>query len=177
MGALDIALFHEDALANHFQVILPAWPGVLNIEQTTIRILNCSIPEDVINTYDITKNGQTAKRPSGIEGIDKTFSFTYRADKYWQVYKGITAWMNFIRGIRTGSMGLDAIPLSGGPSTFRFPISIQTIDSNGVLTGGSWTFEGAWPTGNGSVDFDENNGDPIEITATFDFLYPNYPTV
>jgi hypothetical protein len=176
MGKLDVALYHEDALANHFQVVLPAFPGVLDVTQTSIRVLNCSIPENIINTYDITKGGQTAKRPSGIEGIDKTFSFTYRADKYWLVYKGITAWMNFIRDIRQGTSSPDAIPITGGPSTFRFPITVQTLDANDALTGGNWLFEGAWPTSNGTVDLDENNGDPIEITATFDFLYPNFPT-
>lgn len=175
MSALDIVMLHDDALANHFQAVLPAFPGVQDLTQSSVRILSFDIPEITIDNYDITKRGLKATRPNGIEGTDKTFSFTYRADKYWKVYKGITAWMNFIRDIRTGETNPDATPISGGPSTFRFPITVQTLDANDVLTGANWAFEGCYPTGNGSISFDENNGDPIEITATFSYLYADFP--
>ncbi len=118
MGALEIVTYQEDALANHYFMVLPAFPGVVDMQQTNFRILNVDIPEKVIDTYEVTHGGKKATRPSGVIGTANEFSFSYRADKYMKVYRGFMAWMEYIQSSQTGTGMGDAVPLVGGPSLF-----------------------------------------------------------
>ncbi len=175
MGALEIVTYQEDALANHYFMVLPAFPGVVDMQQTNFRILNVDIPEKVIDTYEVTHGGKKATRPSGVIGTANEFSFSYRADKYMKVYRGFMAWMEYIQSSQTGTGMGDAVPLVGGPSPIRVPITIQTAEADKVPNGNLWQFNGCFPTSHGAVTFDENSGDPIEVSVTMaclDIVYP-----
>ena len=156
-------------------IIIPSFPNVLQLANLNMRILTASIPEQIIGTYDITKRGKKMTRPSGVSEQDKTFSFTYRVDKYFQVYQGISQWLAYIQNPMTMAMASDSGLLGvGGPSTFRVPIIIQGLDTNDIITN-IWSFTGCWPSSQDGVDFNEEGGDPIVKTVTMQYINLYYP--
>lgn len=174
--SLEIQMFQEDALANHFIYVIPTFPGMIDLINTNLRVINTEVPEKVITTYDITYAGRKGTRPSGLIGTTNQFTFTYRADKYMRVYKGFMAWMELIQNSKT-ALGLgDAVPFIGGPSLIRIPITLQTAEANKIPNGTGWTFNGCYPTSHGALSFDENSGDPLEVSVTMDFIDIKYPT-
>jgi len=176
INSLDnLLLLGEDALTNHFMVIIPAFPNVVQLANLNMRILTTNIPGQTIETYDIVKRGKKATRPSSMSGQEKTFTFTYRVDKYFQVYQGISQWLAFIQNPITMAMASDSGLLgTGGASTYRVPIIVQGLDTNDVLTN-VWTFTGCYPSEQDEIGFDENSSDPIEKTVTMNFINLYYP--
>ena len=175
--SLELTLFTEDALSNHFYAVIPTFPGVTDMVNTNLRILNVDIPPKVIDTYQVVKNGRKADRPSGISGSATSFTFTYRADKYMKVYKGFSAWMELIQNSQTG-LGLgDAVPITGGISPIRVPIIVGTAEAGQIPSGTLWTILGAYPTEHGAITFDENSGDPLEVSVTMSYIDIVYPIV
>lgn len=177
MGSLEIVTFQEDALANHFLMTIPTFPGVTDLVDTNIRVTSVDIPDTVIETYTITKGGRKLTRPSGIVGNPNEITLNYRIDKYMKVYKGFNAWKELIQNSLTG-IGLlgDALPVTGGPSQYRVPITVQTFapdpkgGSDGVPLGTSWLFLGAYPSSHGAFTFDEESGDPLTASLTLQFI-------
>ena len=170
--------FGEDALQNHFQIIIPPHPGIGNILNLNARVLSVSIPDQTIETYTITKKGKTFTRPSGVSGQGNEFSFTYRPDKYFETYKAISRWMNLIQDTTTGLMPLSDSGLAGigGPSLYRVPITVLGMDANNIITG-TWLFTGAYPVTQSGLDFSEDSGDPFEVTVTMNYVTITYPIV
>jgi hypothetical protein len=161
----------DDALQNQFQVIIPAFPNVINIGYTNIRVLSISIPELAMGTYEIPFGTDRFTKPSGKNETTKEFSISFRIDKYWQVYNGMRQWHGLIFNQDTGAVSSDAGNDGlGGLSPLRVPITVQTIDSNNTLTGGEWIFEGCWPSTVGGFDFSQDVGDPITIDTTFQYV-------
>lgn len=161
----------DDALQNQFQIVIPAFPNVINIAGTNLRVTNVSIPELTVGTYENQYQTDRVVKPSGKNETPKEFSFTFRADKYWQVYNGFSLWHGLIINQETGAMASDAGNDGlGGLSPLRVPVIVQSIDSNGTLTGFEKTFEGSWPSIVGGFDFTFDSGDPIVIDVTMQFL-------
>ena len=154
--------FTEDALANQFQIIMPPFPGVTDLQQTILRIKSIDIPEYSIATYEITKKGSKFTRRSGVSEMPTEFSFTYRVDKNYDVYKGIIRWMQTCRDSTTGVMLPEA--------AVRFPITVQPIDSADNLLSGGWVMEGCFPSSHDGISFDEESGDPLEASVTMQML-------
>lgn len=175
-GVLEIQSFQEDALSNHFLLSIPSFPGVSDIYQTNLRVITIDLPEKVIETYEIIHGGRKMTRPSGISGTSNQFSFTYRADKYMDVYKGFCQWAEYVHDSQTGLSLGDAVPLVGGPSLIRVPIKVSTAEADKVPNGTEWTFNGCYITSHGGLTFDENSGDPIEVSGTMDFIDVVWPT-
>jgi hypothetical protein len=178
MGGLlldTMALFGEDALSNHFQMIIPSFPNVLQLPNLNMRVLSVEIPDQTIDTYDLTKRGKKFSRPSGLSEQEKTFTFTYRVDKYFQVYQGISQWLAYIQNPVTLAMASDSGPLgAGGPSTYRVPIIINGLDTNDIITN-VWTFTGCFPTTQDGISFEEESSDPIIKSVTMSYINLYYP--
>lgn len=175
-STLDIlSTFGSDSLTNNFNVIIPTFPNVLALANLNMRIKTFEIPPQAIGFYEITKRGKKLTRPSGLSEQDNEFTFTYRSDKYFQVYNSISQWMSFIQNPTNMSMASDSGPLgAGGASEFRVPIIVNGLDTNNVITN-TWVFTGCWPSNQDGITFDEESGDPIEVTVTMQYITPVFP--
>lgn len=178
-------LFHSgaDALANHYSIILPTSISQLAgvTDQLTLRIKTVDIPDKTIATYDITKRGRTFSRPSGNNEQERDVTFTFRPDKKLKTYKALTNWMNYIQNNETMFMASDAgVDGEGGVSTYRANLEVWSIDSldndNYAGTPNSiWTLVGAFPTSVGGLSFDDESGEPFDVSVTlncFNIIYP-----
>jgi hypothetical protein len=175
--SLEIMLMQEDALANHHIMNIPTFPGMTDLVNTNLRIITTEVPDKQIDTYEVTYGGRKATRVSGIVGTANEITFSYRADKYMHVYKGFMAWMELIQSSQTATGLGDAVPIVGGPSLFRVPITLQTAEADQVPSGTTWVFNGAFPSSHGAVTFDQNSGDPLEVSCTLQFIDILYPVI
>jgi hypothetical protein len=172
-----LMLFGEDALQNHYNVIIPAFPNVLALESFNLRVISFELPAQTISTYDIVKRGKKFQRPSGVSEQEKTFTIEYRVDKYYQTYNAIAQWLGYIQNPSSIAMGSDSGLLgAGGLSTFRIPMLVQGLDTNNIITN-LWSFTGCFPTEQASISFSEESGDPITVSLTFSYANIYYPGV
>ena len=162
-----IAKLGDDALKNLFDMILPPFPGAIDPISTNFRIQNFTIPATGVETYEIHWKTQKMTKPSGKVTMDNSFSFSFRVDKYWEIYNGLKNWKNIIADTRYGTMTPDNIK---GVSAIRVPIVIISSDANGIPTGGKWIFEGSFIKELGEVAFDYTSGEPIEVDVTMNYM-------
>lgn len=172
--------YSEDALANHFQFVIPVFPGSGNVlEEINSRLKTISIPEQSHEVYDIWANGKKATRPVGVTAMPNEFTATFRESKDFRVHKAFLTWKNRAFNSATGEMSSDAgLNGLGGTSTYRVPLTCLVVDANKVVQNISWVFNGAFVTSVSEVSFDEASGDALETTVTFNFidmytLFPN----
>lgn len=171
-----------DALANHFQVIIPPPPGVGSVTQTAnlnLRVLSIDIPAQAVETYEIRKRGRKLTRPSGISEQELTVTFSYRIDKYFEVYSMISQWLAYIQNPITMSMASDSGPDGlGGASQIRTDITVLGIDTNGIITN-TWILKGVFPSEQSNIAFEEEGGDPLTCDVTLqcaEIVYPGIAT-
>lgn len=167
MAIDDIYQIGDDALGYQFDVVIPTFPGALDVQQNIIRVTQFPIPNTAVGTYEIARKGLKITKPSGVDESEKQFTITFRVDKYYKTYKGIRNWMKVIKDKVTGAASPD---YANGQSPIRVPISVYTVDANGDKTGSQWDFDGCYPTSLDGVSLDYTNGDPVEVNVTFDFL-------
>ncbi len=175
---LDVlSLFGEDALSNHYNVIIPPHPGLGNIINLNLRVTNVSIPAQDIAIYTITKNGRTLTRPSGVSTQGNEFSFNYRPDKKYDTYSAISRWMKLIKDpVTMLGLGDSGATGEGGPSLFRVPITVQALDNNDIINN-VWTFTGCWPSNQSEISFSEDSGEPLDVTVTMQYVGISYGLV
>ena len=171
-----------DALGNHFQVIIPAPPGIASAAQLAnlnLRVLTIDIPAQAIGTYEIRKRGRKKIRPSGLSDQELEVTFSYRVDKYFEVYTMIAQWLAYIQNPITMNMASDSGAGGvGGASQIRVDITVLGIDTNGVITN-TWILKGAWASQQSGITFEEESGDPLtcEVTLQCDeIVYPGIAT-
>jgi hypothetical protein len=171
-----LALLGEDALGNHYNVIIPPHPGLGNIVNLNMRVTSVSIPAQAITLYTITKKGKTLTRVAGVSEQGNEITFNYRPDKCYDTYKGISRWMSLIKNPTDGTSILsDSGPGGiGGPSFYRVPIIVQAIDANNIINA-VWTFLGCWPSNQSEISFSEDSGEPLDITVTMQYATIIYP--
>jgi hypothetical protein len=172
---LDVlSLFGEDALTNHYNIIIPPHPGLGNIINLNLRVTNVEIPAQTISVYTITKNGRTMTRPSGVSEQGNTFTFNYRPDKKYDTYSAISRWLKLIKDPITGlGLGDSGVVGAGGPSLFRVPITVQALDNNDLINN-VWTFTGCYPSEQSSISFSEDTGEPLDISVTMQYVGISY---
>jgi hypothetical protein len=158
----------SDALSNEFDIILPPFPGVIDLTSTVIRTMKFELPEYSVNTYTVDYKTQKFTKPSGKNNTPNQFTFDFRIDKYWKVYEGMENWLNIVLNQDTGSMGSDGI--AGTASSIRIPIDVIPVDHNGNTTKKGWTFTGCFISGLTGVSFDQSLGDALTATATIQFV-------
>lgn len=178
-STLDVlALLGEDALQNHYNLLIPFFPlGVIgDIIGLNLRATSCEIPAQTIGTYTITKRGKTLTRPSGVSEQGNDFTFSYRPDKSFLTYNAIAQWLALVQNPMNGSMASDSGPLGlVGPSLFRVPLSVQAIDANNVIRN-IWIINGCYPISQDALSFSEETGDPFEVSVTMNYSSIWYPT-
>lgn len=170
MSVEQIRQLGDDALSNLFDMEIGTIPFIPNLQSTVLRVQNFEIPATGANTYEVHYKTQMFTKPAGKVNAPNEFSFEFRVDRNWAIYKGFAAWKNAIANSYSGAIGPD-----GGETNFRVPISVWAVDGNGLSPGGLgvWRFEGCYITELGSVGFDYTSGDPITVSVTMNYLRLN----
>ena len=175
----DLMSTGDDLLSNYAQVFIPnvSFLGT-SINKIQLRVTGCDLPERANDFYEFTKRGMKAKRASGVVAQDNSFSIKLRIDKYMECYKAFVTWINFIQNNETGARASDAgTDGQGGASTYRTTMEIATLKNLEDTTPiDVWTFEGAYPVSIDGISFDEEGGDPIECTVSFDCTCVHFPS-
>lgn len=160
----------DDALDSQAIIVFQPLLFLTQMDPLQFRISNFTIPEFSIGSYDVNYKSQKFTKPSGKIETPNSFSFTFRADKYWTIYQTLLRWKNLIGDDSSGAMAEDVGALSGN-SAIRTDFSVMTIDSNGVITSQGWQFTKAWLKSLGSVSFDQtSDGRPINIDVTLEYV-------
>ena len=160
----------DDALDSQAVIVFQPLLFLTQMDPLQFRITNFSIPEFAVGTYDVTYKTQKFTKPSARVETSNSFSFSFRADKYWTIYQLLLRWKNLIADDRTGAIAEDVGALSG-QSAIRTDFSVMTIDSNNVITSQGWKFEKAFIKSLGSVSFDQtSDGRPIVVPVTLEYV-------
>lgn len=157
-----------DALENEFQLIIPTFPGVTDLQNTNIRITDVEIPGLDITVDKQEYKAQAMTKPAGKIDVKNSFSFTFRTDKLWKVYEGFENWMSLIINPDTGVMGNDGLP--GVGSLIRVPMSVIPIDFANNINYKGWDFTGCWPSSLDGVSFKHSGGTPLTAKCTMQFI-------
>ncbi|HUV85036.1 MAG TPA: hypothetical protein VMV86_04955 [Methanosarcinales archaeon] len=174
--AIDVvAALGDDALKNLWDLIIPPFPGVIDPVSLPFRVQNLTIPKSGNTPYEVHYKTQKMTKPSGKVEAENQFTFEFRVDKYWLLYKGLRNWKNTVMDTRYGTMTPDIGIGSAG--SIRVPITAMAVDSNGVPTGMLWIFEGSFCQDIGDVALDYTTGDAITVTVTMGFMAMNDETV
>lgn len=157
----------DDAFTNLFNISIAPIAFIDNLTATLLRVQNLTIPATGANTYEVHYKTQMITKPGGKVDSPNEFTFDFRVDRNWLVYKGLVAWKNAVANSFTGSIGND-----NALDNVRIPITVWAVDANGdpIPSLGSWTFKGCFCQNIGDVGFDYTSGDPITVTATMGFL-------
>lgn len=170
MGGIDtIYRQGDDALGNQFEINFSAISFIPEADKLKIRTTTVDIPEFSVEKYTVDYKTQRFTKPSGKISTPNEFTFTFRADKYWTLYKALLAWHLYIADTSNGAMAEDVGAISG-ESGIRTDISVIPTDSNDVPTSDGWKFHKCWPSNIQGVSFDTASGEPIMVTITMDFL-------
>lgn len=168
MSGLGIlSILEEDALANFFDVVIPSFPGVINLQQSNIRVTEIGIPNSSNGTYNVDYKAETMPKPNGKITTQKSFTFTFRIDKNYDVYKGFMAWRNLLLNEETGIGSPDFV---NGTSPLRVPIKVVPSDNTGTVVTEGWTFTGCFPSEIGGFSYNVTTGDPLSCTVTMQFI-------
>lgn len=170
MSITKIAELGDDALANLWDMTFGPIPFISDVTTTTLRIQNFSIPPSGANTYEVHYKTQMFTKPSGKVDAPNEFSFDFRVDRNWIIYKAFVAWKNAVANSYSGDIGFD-----GAATPNRIPITVWAVDGDGSRpTGlGVWTFEGCYVTNISEISLDYTSGDPITTSVTMNFLRMN----
>lgn len=175
----SVMALSEDALENHFQVVMPSISFLgTNVAELNMRIKSVEIPQYEISEYEITKRGKKANRPNGVDENDYHVSFTFRADKYWRCYSALLAWMMYVKNNKTMAMGSDAgVAGEGGQSTYRSDFEIWSLTNlESGVPNAIWQCESAYPQSVSPISFNEESGDPLDVDVTMSCINIVYPT-
>jgi len=164
----DVYNLGSDALGNEFEIIIPPFPGVIDLTSTVLRTTKFELPGLGVSTYTVDYKTQKFTKPTGKNNTPNEFTFDFRIDKYWKVYEGLENWLNIILNQDTGGMALDGI--AGTASSIRIPIDAIPVDHNGDTTKKGWTFTGCFISNLTGASFDQSVGEALTATATIQFV-------
>lgn len=160
----------DDALQNQFAITFSEIPFMPELDFLTARVTSVDVPAQSVGTYEVHYGTQSFTKPSGKIDTTNEFSFEFRVDKYWTLYKGLKLWLNYIGSNADGSMAED-VGAIGGESGIRIPfITVRTEDSMGIQTSTGWTFEKCFIQNLDGTSFSQDSGDPITVSVTLHFL-------
>jgi hypothetical protein len=160
----------DDALANMAEILIPDFSlfGPLK-EQLKFRTTNIDVPGFTMGQYEVHWKAQKFEKPGGKDETEKTFTFTFRVDKYYAVYKALLAWWQYICNSDSGALAEDVGAVTG-TSNIRVDIIVKTIDTQGVTTNEGFKFERAWLKGLAGFSYDVSSGDPLSCQITMSFV-------
>lgn len=155
----------DDFLSNQFKVIIPDFPGAGgNTDNLVFRITELQIPETAVATYEVHYGTQKFTKPSGKNDTQNEFVFSYRMDKFSEVYEKMEKWVNAALNQFSGAMASDI------PGSLRRDITVIGLDSYGNETNQGWQFIGCWPSRHASVQLSQDNGEPVIAEVTMQFM-------
>lgn len=157
----------DDALSNLFDMSIGTVGFLTDLDSTLLRVQNFTIPATGANTYEVHHKTQMMTKVGGKVDAPNEFTFDFRVDRNYIIYKGFVAWKNAVANSSTGVIGND-----GTGNVFRTPITIWAVDSDGTKVNGfgQWDFKGCFVQNVGDISFDYTSGDPIMCTITMGFL-------
>ena len=157
----------DDALQNLFEISITPISFLSDITSTLLRVQNFTIPSTGAETYEVHYKTQKMTKIGGKVDAPNEFSFDFRVDRNWLIYKGFVAWKNAVANSSSGVIMSD-----GATNPFRIPISAWATDGDGVKVGsmGQWDFKGCFVQNIGDVSFDYSSGDPIVTTVTMGYM-------
>lgn len=162
-----LPIVNDDALTNQWEAVIPSFPGVTDLVNTNIRITDFTVPTSVLSTYDINYKSQKFPKPGGKVTTEKTFTFTFRVDKFYNVYRGFHTWKNLLMNDYTGIALTD---FSAGVSANRVPISIFPIDTNNVPLTKGWQFFGCFPSSVAGFTYSYDDDKPLTCSITMKYI-------
>jgi hypothetical protein len=166
----------DDALTNMAEILFNEFSlfGPLK-EQLKFRTTQINVPGFTMGAYDVHWKSQKFEKPSGKDETEKTFSFTFRVDKYYTVYKALLAWWQYICNSDNGALAEDVGAVTG-TSNIRTDIIVKTIDTQGVTTNEGFKFERAWLKSLAGFSYDVTSGEPLmcEVTMSFVKMLPQF---
>jgi len=157
----------DDALANLFDIVIAPISFLSDIESTVVRIQGFSIPETGNTPYEVHLGTQKITKPSGKVETVNEFTFDFRIDRNWFIYKSFVAWKNAVSNPYTGIIGSDDILNNNRTNVSVYPV---TPGGDRIEGFNPWRFVRCFVQSTGSVDFDITSGDPIINTITMGFL-------
>jgi hypothetical protein len=122
-----------------------------------------------MGSYEVSWKSQKFEKPSGKDETEKTFTFTFRVDKYYTVYKALLALWQYICNSDSEALAEDVVTVIG-TSNIRTDIMVHTIDTQGVTTNERFNFERAWLKSLTSISCDMTNGEPIMMGMHYVFV-------
>jgi len=160
----------DDALANFAEISISPFPlfGPLkdNLKYRTTQI---TIPAFNKGAYTVDWKAQRFEKPNGKDETEKTFTSTFRVDKYYTVYKALQSWWQYICNSDTGALAEDVGAVTG-TSNIRTDIMVHTIDTQGVVTSEGFKFERAWLKNLAGFSYDVGQGDPLSCEITWSYV-------
>ena len=160
----------DDALANFAELELSPFPlfGPLK-DALKFRTTQIDIPGFEKEHYEVHWKAQKFEKPNGKDGTQKTFTSTFRVDKYYTVYKSLQAWWQYICNSDSGALAEDVGAVTG-TSNIRTDIMVHTIDTQGIVTSEGFKFERAWLKSLAGFGYNVTSGDPLECQITWSFV-------
>jgi len=160
----------DDALQNFAEMELSPFPlfGPLK-DALKFRTTQIDIPGFEKGSYEVHWKAQKFEKPSGKDDTAKTFTSTFRVDKYYTVYKALQAWWQYICNSDSGALAEDVGAITG-TSNIRTDILVKTIDTQGITTNEGFKFERVWLKSLAGFGYNVTSGDPLECQPTWSFV-------
>jgi hypothetical protein len=160
----------DDALQNFAEIELSPFP-LFDSRKDALkyRTTQIDIPGFTMGSYEVHWKAQKFEKPSGKDDTEKTFTSTFRVDKYYTVYKALQKWWQYICNSDTGALAED-VEATKGTSSIRTDIMVKTIDTQGVTTNEGFKFERAWIKSLAGFGYNVTAGDPLECQITWSFV-------
>jgi hypothetical protein len=166
----------DNALANMAEIEFSPFSlfGPLK-DALKFRTTQINVPGFTMGSYEVHWKAQKFEKPNGKDETEKTFTFTFRVDKYYTVYKALQAWWQYICNSDSGALAEDVGAVTG-TSNIRTDIMVHTIDTQGVTTNEGFKFERAWLKSLQGFSYDVASGDPLtcEVTMSFVKMLPQF---
>jgi len=160
----------DDALANMDEIEFSPFSlfGPLK-DALKFRTTQITVPGFTMGSYEVHWKSQKFNKPSGKDDTEKSFSFTFRVDKYYTVYKALLAWWQYICNSDSGALAED-VGATTGTSNIRTDVMVHTIDTQGVTTSEGFKFERAWLKSLAGFSYDVASGDPLTCEVQMEFV-------
>lgn len=153
----------DDQLQSMWQVVFPeGFPTGGNTDAIGLRCdLTFQIPEEIVGTYDIHKNGIVITKTGAVTTTQKQFTLEWRISQDWDVVDSIEKWFKAVYDPITGT----ALP----DSMTRANVVCQAMDpQHNVIK--VIRFKGAKPISITFTNFDNSSAEPMRVTVQFIYI-------
>lgn len=131
-------------------------------------LISASIPGHTIKGLDVTYGGGHLGIATHVKEAYEPVSIKFKIDSNFANYYTLYSWMNLIWNEKEGHYNADKLAKGTSINDYQTKMSIAALDEydNPVM---HWIFTHAFPTSLSSVDWNYQQTEEIECTATFLF--------